>query len=76
MENIQFLSKIKLIMKTFYILLLFPVFTSTQIITFPDDNLITKLLDATATNEIARDINGNSVTIDINSDGEIELSEA
>lgn len=47
-----------------------------QIITIPDANFKSKLLQANATNGIAYDVNYNPITVDLNSDGEIQLSEA
>lgn len=48
-----------------------------QIVNIPDANFKNKLLLATAnTNIIARDIDGNYITIDSNSNGEIETTEA
>lgn len=43
---------------------------------FPDANFKTKLLKADITNNIAQDVNGNSIKIDTNGNSEIELSEA
>ncbi len=47
-----------------------------QIITFPDANFKAKLLEANTTNGIAYDIDSNSIVIDVNGDGEIQLIEA
>ena len=65
-------------MKHFYLLisLFFCGLMQSQIITIPDANFKAKLLQANATNGIAYDTNSNSIVIDTNSDGEIQLSEA
>ncbi|WP_333601227.1 T9SS type A sorting domain-containing protein, partial [Flavobacterium sp.] len=47
-----------------------------QIVTIPDANFKAKLLQADVTNEIAKDANDNKIKIDINGNGEIEVSEA
>ena len=47
-----------------------------QIVTIPDANFKAKLLQSSATNNIAKDLNGNSVKIDQNNDGVIQISEA
>ena len=47
-----------------------------QIVTIPDANFKAKLLEANETNMIADDLNENPMTIDVNADGEIQLSEA
>ncbi len=49
---------------------------SAQIVNIPDANFKAKLLSATTTNEYAKDINGNSMVIDTNNNGQIEQSEA
>jgi hypothetical protein len=59
--------------------LFFLVCTSSysQIINFPDTNFKAKLLSAVSGNGIAYACNnGNSIKIDVNNDGEIEVSEA
>lgn len=58
--------------------LFFLVCTSSysQIINFPDTNFKTKLLSAESGNGIAYQCNGNSFKVDVNNDGEIEVSEA
>ncbi|MDN3677065.1 T9SS type A sorting domain-containing protein [Flavobacterium paronense] len=65
-------------MKKLYSLLFFAIsiFTNAQIIDFPDANFKTKLLEASASNQIAIDLAGNYNKIDINDNGEIEQSEA
>ncbi|MBL7885442.1 MAG: T9SS type A sorting domain-containing protein [Flavobacterium sp.] len=65
-------------MKHIYLLIivLFGGFLHAQIINFPDANFKAKLLQANTTNGIAYDTNSNSIVIDANSDGEIQLSEA
>lgn len=47
-----------------------------QIIDFPDANFKNKLLSAQSGNGIAYLCNGSSFTLDVNGDGEIEVSEA
>ncbi|RDK88685.1 DUF7619 domain-containing protein [Marinirhabdus gelatinilytica] len=47
-----------------------------QIINFTDVELKNKLLTADANNFVASDINGDSVAIDTNADGEIDVAEA
>jgi len=62
-----------------YLLLLALCFFSSlnaQIISIPDANFKTKLLQANGTNTIAKDLNSNYFKIDSNSNGEIEISEA
>lgn len=49
---------------------------NSQIITIPDANFKAKLLEADWTNQIAIDYDGNSIKIDTNNNGEIEVSEA
>lgn len=66
-------------MKKFYFLFLtFSLFSiaSAQIITIPDANFKAKLLNASTFNSIATNSAGNSMIIDTNSDGEIQISEA
>lgn len=65
-------------MKTFYTLVfvLFISLTNAQIINFPDTNLKTRLLEASPSTYIAKDINGSSVAIDTNADDEIDVLEA
>lgn len=61
---------------TLFILLLNQM--NAQIIEFPDNTFKELLVSSnpTNTNSIAKDINGNSIKVDINNDGEIEVSEA
>lgn len=47
-----------------------------QIVNIPDANFKAILLQADVTNNIAKDLTGNSVKIDQNNDGEIQVSEA
>jgi hypothetical protein len=66
-------------MKQFYFLasaIFFTCFSQGQTITFPDANLKAKLLASTATNGFAKDVNGASIKIDVNSNSQIEVSEA
>jgi Secretion system C-terminal sorting domain len=58
------------------ILLLVTFFASGQIINFPDAAFKDKLLEASPTSTIAKDSNGNNITIDTNGDNEIEVAEA
>uniref|UniRef100_UPI0023F585B1 DUF7619 domain-containing protein n=1 Tax=Flavobacterium filum TaxID=370974 RepID=UPI0023F585B1 len=51
-------------------------FVQAQIITIPDANFKAKLLEASPFNQIALNAAGESVAIDINTDGEIQVSEA
>jgi len=51
-------------------------FTQAQIVNIPDDEFKNKLLNANLYNYIATDGNSNSIIIDINNDGEIQVSEA
>lgn len=47
-----------------------------QIVNIPDANFKAKLLEASSTSPIAKDINGNPIAIDINDDNEIQTDEA
>ncbi|HLF51028.1 DUF7619 domain-containing protein [Flavobacterium sp.] len=61
------------------ITLLFIVLTtlcSAQIVTIPDANFKIKLLGASSSNLLAKNLSGNYFKIDANSDGEIQQSEA
>jgi len=60
----------------FFFTLLFVNFLNAQIINIPDANFKTKLLQANSSNEIAKDEEGNNITIDTNGDGEIQAIEA
>ncbi|MES2543408.1 MAG: T9SS type A sorting domain-containing protein [Bacteroidota bacterium] len=51
-------------------------FAQAQIINFPDANFKAKLLSSDPSNTVAKDLVGNNIKIDANSDGEIEVSEA
>ncbi|MFP9115339.1 T9SS type A sorting domain-containing protein [Flavobacterium sp. RHBU_3] len=57
-------------------LLLVTAIASAQIVNIPDANFKNFLLGATATNQRARDISGNSMVVDANADGEIQEAEA
>ncbi len=66
-------------MKKFYFLLLalcFITSTQAQIINFPDANFKNLLIQADTFYNLARDIYGNPMRIDINNNDEIEFSEA
>ncbi len=64
--------------KLFFLLSLFLLSwgTKAQNISIPDANLKAKLLSASPSNTIAKDLNGNYFKIDANGDGEIQQSEA
>lgn len=47
-----------------------------QIVNIPDANFKAKLLEANYINTIAKDINGNTIKIDVNNNNEIEVTEA
>lgn len=47
-----------------------------QTLTFTDAKFKTLILSSNSSNQIAKDINGNSIAIDTNGDGEIQNSEA
>lgn len=66
-------------MKKIYTLVLFVItFFSgnAQIVDIPDGNFKAKLLAASPSNTIAKDANGQNIKIDVNNDGEIQVSEA
>lgn len=66
-------------MKTNYLLIIVCFFTirfSAQTITIPDTNFKAKLLQADTTNSIALNSFNQSMKIDVNNDGEIQVSEA
>lgn len=60
----------------FLFLLLLQFGVSAQVIDFPDANLKAKLLSATTSNYVAGSNLGESVVIDSNANGEIEVAEA
>ena len=62
--------------KTILLLLFVTTITQSQIVNIPDANFKAKLLSATSSNQIAKDLNGNYFKIDSNSDNEIQESEA
>lgn len=62
--------------KLYFLLFLLSGWANAQIVNIPDANLKARLLAANPTNEIAEDSAGNYITIDQNSDGEIQVSEA
>jgi hypothetical protein len=66
-------------MKKYYFLL-FTLFllikVNGQIIDFKDTNFKAKLLEASITNETAKDLQGNFCKIDLNNDNEIQITEA
>lgn len=59
-----------------YGLLLLGGVVSAQVINIPDASFKARLLDTSADSWIAKDVNGNYLAIDGNSDGEIDQSEA
>lgn len=64
-------------MKKYILLLtLLSSFANGQIIAFTDPIFKAKLLEANISNTIAKDVNGNNIKIDVNSNNEIEQSEA
>jgi Leucine-rich repeat (LRR) protein len=64
--------------KIYFLFLFFCVLNglSAQIINFTDAKFKAKLLESDINNEIAKKINGVSIKLDINNDGEIQVSEA
>lgn len=62
--------------KYLYLILLLSGFVNAQIVNIPDANLKAKLLQASPTYYIAKNLSGNFFTIDANADGEIQISEA
>lgn len=63
-------------MKKIVLLLLFTSLANAQIINFTDTNFKAKLLSASISNSVAKDVNNFSVAIDTNNDSEIQVSEA
>jgi hypothetical protein len=64
----------------FLIIILFSIFTTAQIINFPDAKFKAKLLESNTSNGIARGFNiipfdGESIKIDANNNNEIEINE-
>ncbi|MFA7446178.1 MAG: T9SS type A sorting domain-containing protein [Flavobacteriaceae bacterium] len=60
-----------------YVVTSFHLFTnSDDIVYIPGIFFKLRLLQATTANQIAKDINGNNMIVDVNSDGEIQVSEA
>ncbi len=57
------------------LVLLLSITANAQIINFPDPIFKAKLVAASPSNTTAKDVNYNSITIDTNGDGEIEVSE-
>lgn len=66
----------KKILFTLILILGFSQIGNSQIINIPDANFKVKLLHANTTNGVARDVNGASMIVDTNGDGEIQVSEA
>jgi uncharacterized repeat protein (TIGR01451 family) len=71
MPNIHLMRKIY----TLLLLLLLPAFVEAQIVNIPDANFKEKLLASSPVNNIAKDENGTSISIDSNNDQEIQQSE-
>lgn len=63
-------------MKKLYVLLLFSISLNAQVIEFPDNVFKSKLLSADTSNGLAKNNSGQNIKIDINNNGEIELTEA
>lgn len=65
-------------MKKFSLILCVSLFSFayTQNLNFTDSKFKALILSSTTANEIAKDLNGNSIVIDANNDGEIQVSEA
>ena len=64
-------------MKNIYLLILFFCFNVFgQVINFSDLNLKNRLLSSNTSNGIAIDASNNAFNLDVNSNGEIEVSEA
>ncbi|MGH2665397.1 T9SS type A sorting domain-containing protein [Flavobacterium sp.] len=63
--------------KIYFLVLALGLFTEAgaQVITIPDAAFKTRLLEASPSQGIAKDIHGNNITIDMNHNGEIEVSE-
>lgn len=74
-KNINIMKKLLQITAVYFALVAFnPV--SAQIVNIPDNNFKIKLLNANTSNNIAKDINGNNIKVDVNEDGEIQEIEA
>ena len=65
-------------MKKLYFLFFLTIgfFTNAQIVNIPDTDFKLKLLSASPTNLLAKDLNGNYFKIDSNNDSQIQISEA
>ncbi|WP_035672312.1 T9SS type A sorting domain-containing protein [Flavobacterium sp. 83] len=66
-------------MKKIYFLLIGILFfngMNAQVINFTDANFKARLLSSNVNNDIAKDLSGNKIKIDVNNNGEIEVSEA
>ena len=62
--------------KILFFIIAFANFCSAQIVNIPNVNFKTKLLSASPSNTIAKDLSGNFIDIDLNNDNEIQNSEA
>lgn len=64
-------------MKKYLLLLLLTTFsTKAQVVNIPDANFKAKLLEASPSNDIAKNFSDQNIKIDLNNDGEIQESEA
>ncbi len=65
-------------MKKIYLFFLIVLFSGSnaQIVNIPDANFKAKLLSANSTNGVAKNAAGQNMVIDVNSNGEIEITEA
>lgn len=68
----NFLKKIYGLLSVFFMIGI----VQAQVLSIPDTNFKNKLLQASVSNTIAKDINGNNMVIDANGDGEIQQWEA
>jgi hypothetical protein len=57
--------------KILYIALVYCGLANAQIVNIPDTNFKNRLLSASSSNSIAKNENGDNITIDLNGDGEI-----
>jgi Leucine-rich repeat (LRR) protein len=62
--------------KILFVIISFTTFCNAQIVNIPNANFKTKLLSASPSNTIAKDLSGNYIDIDLNNDNEIQNSEA
>ena len=62
--------------KIYFLFAIFSGFANAQIVNFSDSHLKTRVLESSADNMIAKNLDGNYFAVDSNNDGEIQLSEA